>query len=114
MQDRSRHDLRLELVALRQQVGVLKRKNPRPKLSRWDRLFWLGLRRWWSKMGEGSRCPEEGDTHGPCGRTKAGRDRQGRGRTAGRRLASSLSLANRRLKGWLLQAAAPLRVLSMK
>jgi len=42
---RSRHDLGLELVALRQQVGVLKRKNPRPKLSRRDRLFWLGLRR---------------------------------------------------------------------
>jgi hypothetical protein len=49
MQNRSRHDLGLELVALRQQVGVLKRKNPRPKLSRWDRLFWFGLRRWWSK-----------------------------------------------------------------
>jgi len=28
---RSRHDLGLELVALRQQVGVLKRKNPRPQ-----------------------------------------------------------------------------------
>ena|SRR6516164_2545415 len=46
---RSRHDLGLELVALRQQVGVLKRKNPRPPLSPWDRLFWLGLRRWWSQ-----------------------------------------------------------------
>ena len=46
---RSRHDLGLELVALRQQVGVVKRKNPRPQLSPWDRLFWLGLRRWWSK-----------------------------------------------------------------
>ena len=46
---RSRHDLGLELVALRQQVGVLKRKNPRPQLSPWDRLFWLGLRRWWSQ-----------------------------------------------------------------
>ena len=46
---RSRHDLGLELVALRQQVGVLKRKNPRPQLSPWDRLFWLGLRRGWSK-----------------------------------------------------------------
>ena len=45
---RSRHDLGLELAALRQQVGVLKRKNPRPKLSRWDRLFWLTLRRLWS------------------------------------------------------------------
>ena len=45
---RSRHDLGLELVALRQQVGVLKRKNPRPQLRLGDRLFWLGLRRWWS------------------------------------------------------------------
>ena len=46
---RSRYDLALELVALRQQVGVLKRKKPRPQLSPWDRLFWLGLRRWWSQ-----------------------------------------------------------------
>src|SRR5215471_21687516 len=46
---RSRCDLGLELVALRQQVGVLKRKNPRPQLRLRDRLFWLGLRRWWSK-----------------------------------------------------------------
>ena len=46
---RSRHDLGLDLVALRQQVGVLKRKTPRPQLSLCDRLFWLGLRRWWSK-----------------------------------------------------------------
>src|SRR6516165_842647 len=30
---RSRHDLGLELVALRQKVGVLKRKNPRPQLG---------------------------------------------------------------------------------
>jgi putative transposase len=46
---RSRHDLGLELVALRQQVSVLKRKNPRPRLSLGDRFFWLGLRRCWSK-----------------------------------------------------------------
>src|SRR5215831_13466441 len=46
---RSRHDLGLQLLALRQQVGVLKRKNPRPRLSLWDRLFWLGLHRCWSK-----------------------------------------------------------------
>jgi len=36
-------------MPLRQQVGVLKRKNSRPRLSPWDRLFWLGLRRWWSR-----------------------------------------------------------------
>ena len=46
---RSRHERGLEWVAWRQQVGVLKRKNPRPRWSLWDRLFWLGLRRWWSK-----------------------------------------------------------------
>jgi hypothetical protein len=46
---RSRHDLGLELVALRQQVGILKRKNPRPRLILWDRLLWLSLRRFWSK-----------------------------------------------------------------
>jgi hypothetical protein len=46
---RSRHDLGSELVALRQQVGVLKRKNPRPQLRLRDRLFWLALQRWWSK-----------------------------------------------------------------
>jgi putative transposase len=46
---RSRNDLGLELVALRHQVAVLKRQNPRPKLSRWDRVFWLTLRRVWSR-----------------------------------------------------------------
>jgi len=45
----SRNDLGLELVALRHQLAVLKRKNPRPKLTRWDRLFWLTLRRLWSR-----------------------------------------------------------------
>ena len=46
---RSRHDLGLELAALCQQVGVLKRKRPRPRLDRCDRLFWLALRRIWSR-----------------------------------------------------------------
>ena len=46
---RSRHDLGLELAALRQQLGVLKRKNPRPQLRHYDRFFWLALRRIWSR-----------------------------------------------------------------
>jgi putative transposase len=41
----SRHHFGLELAALRQQVGILKRQNPRPQWCRWDRLFWLTLRR---------------------------------------------------------------------
>jgi transposase InsO family protein len=46
---RTRHDLGLEILALRQQVAVLKRKRPRPRLNKLDRLFWLALRRFWSR-----------------------------------------------------------------
>ena len=42
---RSRADLALEIVALRQQVAVLKRKRPRPSLRTHDGLFWIALRR---------------------------------------------------------------------
>ena len=41
-----------ESQALRQQVAVLKRKRPRPKLSRMDRLFWTALRNVWSRWAE--------------------------------------------------------------
>lgn len=43
----SRYHLGLEILALRQQIGVLKRKNPRPRLKKADRLFWILLRRIW-------------------------------------------------------------------
>ena len=49
---RSRQDLALEILALRQQVLVLKGKNPRPTLVRFDRLFWVALRRVWSRWTE--------------------------------------------------------------
>lgn len=45
---RSRAATALEVVALRQQVTVLKRKRPRPRLNSLDRLFWIALRRFWS------------------------------------------------------------------
>jgi hypothetical protein len=41
---RSRSDIALEILALRQQVAVLKQKRPRPPLNRFDRLFWTTLR----------------------------------------------------------------------
>jgi putative transposase len=44
---RSRYNLGLEILALRQQLGVLKRKNPRPRLRIEDRIFWTLLRRLW-------------------------------------------------------------------
>ena len=42
-------DLVLENAALRQQLAALKKENPRPKLSRFDRIFWVFLRRLWNK-----------------------------------------------------------------
>src|SRR5215469_11902185 len=45
---RSHHSLLLENLALRQQLVVLKRRHPRPKLNLFDRLFWLLVRRCWS------------------------------------------------------------------
>jgi len=49
---RSRHDLGLEILALRQQVALLKRKRPRPSLNDLDRIFWLTLRRLWSRWSD--------------------------------------------------------------
>ncbi len=46
---RSRYELAMELLALRKQLAVLKRNNPRPKLQPWDHHLWLGLRRCWSR-----------------------------------------------------------------
>ncbi len=48
----SRHSLALEGVALRQQLLVLKRKQPRPKLKRFDRLFWIMLCQLWTDWRE--------------------------------------------------------------
>jgi putative transposase len=49
---RSRSDIALEVLALRQQVAVLTRKRPRPNLNRLDRLFWTSLRRYWPRWAE--------------------------------------------------------------
>src|SRR2546428_3874327 len=38
----------LENVALRSQLAVLQRSVARPKLCRWDRLFWVWLSRLWT------------------------------------------------------------------
>jgi putative transposase len=49
---RSRHDTALEILALRQQVAVLKRKRPRPLLNGFDRLFWTTLRHVWPRWSD--------------------------------------------------------------
>lgn len=44
---RSRCDLLLENLALRQQLAVLKRRRPQPRFTASDRLFWIMLRWLW-------------------------------------------------------------------
>ena len=44
----SRQELLLEILALRQQLAVLKGQRCRPRLTTPDRVFWVMLRRFWS------------------------------------------------------------------
>ena len=44
---RSRHSMLLSNLALRQQLAVYQRKQPRPSLRNTDRLFWSLLSRFW-------------------------------------------------------------------
>src|ERR1035437_6933000 len=45
---RERRDLALENLALRQQLGVLKRRHGVPRLKKGDRFFWVVLSRIWA------------------------------------------------------------------
>lgn len=45
---RPRGDLLLENLALRQQILVLQRTNPKPPFNNADRTFWVLLCRWWA------------------------------------------------------------------
>jgi len=45
---RDRGNLLLEILVLQQQLAVLKRKHPRPKLRALDKLFWVLARKTWS------------------------------------------------------------------
>jgi len=49
---RSRSGLVLENLSLRQQLAVLKRRQPRPMLGCIDKLFWIIARRFWSAWKE--------------------------------------------------------------
>src|SRR6267378_2356301 len=45
---RARRSLLLENLALRQQLAALKRRDARPRLAVFDKLFWVMARRFWS------------------------------------------------------------------
>jgi hypothetical protein len=49
---RSRGNLVLENLALRQQLSVLKRRHPRPQLDWFDKLFWVIAHQFWSTWKE--------------------------------------------------------------
>jgi putative transposase len=49
---RSRADLVVQNLALRQQLAVLKATRPRPKLTPLDRAFWVLLRRAWPRWSD--------------------------------------------------------------
>ena len=49
---RLRYNLVLENLALRQQLAIMKRRHPRPRLRSSDRVFWLLLSRAWSHWRE--------------------------------------------------------------
>ena len=51
---RTRRSLVLEKLALRQQLAVFKRKQPRPRLGAIDKLFWVVARRFWAHWGKGT------------------------------------------------------------
>src|SRR5688572_24155143 len=48
----SRRDMALEVLALRQQVAVLKRKRTRRTLNGLDRFFWIALRKVWPRWSD--------------------------------------------------------------
>ena len=45
---RTHRELALENLALRQQVAVWKARQPRPRLTEVDRIFWVVLSRLWT------------------------------------------------------------------
>src|SRR5215471_13474074 len=49
---RTRADLQTEILALRHQILVLQRENPKPKLKPADRRFWVALSQFWPRWRE--------------------------------------------------------------
>jgi hypothetical protein len=59
---RSRRELLLENLALRQQLTILKQRHPQPRFAITDKLFWVMLRAAlvWMEMCVGSRAAGDG------------------------------------------------------
>ncbi len=44
---KSRRDLAVENLVLRQQLAIANRSAKRPRLTKADRAFWVAVMRWW-------------------------------------------------------------------
>ena len=60
---RTRTDLALENLALRQQLALLSRRSKRPRFGRLDRAFWLWLS---NRLSVANIHPRPGSTAPPC------------------------------------------------
>ena len=62
---RSKHDLVLENLALRQQLAVLTRQRARTRTKPADRLFWSWLSSYWSESPDASPAATPEPERGP-------------------------------------------------
>ena len=53
---RTRRDLVIENLTLRQQLAVLTEKQPRPRLTDADRFFWIVLSQVWVRREDTAKC----------------------------------------------------------
>ena len=49
---RTRAELAIENLALRQRLAILRRSSPRPRLRLTDRAFWIALSQVWSRWAD--------------------------------------------------------------
>ncbi len=100
---RSRSDTALEVLALRQQVAVLKRQRPRPTLTRLDRFFWTTLRHLWPRWSDVLLIVKPETSSGgiePAFASTGGGDPDiaGAGRGSAKRFGSSSAGSRRRMR----------------
>ena len=74
---RTHRELALENLALRQQLAVLKARQPRPRLREMDRIFWVLLSRLWTSWRHSLQLVRPETVVGCTGK---GSDATGRGR----------------------------------
>ena len=86
---RPRAILFAENLVLRQQLAILRRATPRPRLRPIDRAFWVIVSRMWSRWAECLAIVQPATVIGGIGAASLGGGRGSRGPWVGRRLLRS-------------------------